>query len=134
MRINPWGNHQEIVNGHVVGADEQASIYWATNVSLDAYMRRFWLQGGGDLFPCGCSPTAGWDAPHHRIDLADFRHQSHYAFIPTAGVGGQAQNIANRALVDYNQPTTADSIFPGGQQLQGQLYEALNGYWLGEVP
>lgn len=131
MNLQPWGR-SEIVNGHVVGADEQASIFWATNVSLDAYMRRFWLSGGGYLFPCGCSPTSGWDAPNHRIDDMEFRHEFKGAFVPTQGIPSAAINMQNRGLVDYPDPTFSDSIFPGGDQLQAQLYQNLNNYWMGE--
>ena len=133
LNIQPWGN-KTINNGHVVGEEDQISIYWATNLSLDSYRRRWWFEGGEHLFPCGCSPTAGWDVPNHRIDDIEFRHENKANFIPTQGTPGQAQNMRNRGLVDYPDPTFGDSIFPGGDQLQGQLYEALNSYWLGSVP
>ena len=135
MNIDPWGNHQEIVNGHVVGANEQAAIYGVINgFDLDSYRTRWWFNGGGHLFPCGCSPTSGWGAPDHRIDDIEFRHENKANFIPTPGVPSAAINMQNRGLVDYPDPTFGDSIFPGGDHLQYQLYEALNSYWLGSVP
>lgn len=125
---------KSLVNGHVVGGDEQESLAWAVNSDLDAYRVRWWFNGGGHLFPCGCSPVSGWGAPDHRIDLIEPRNEFKGAFVPTAGVGGAAQNIANRGLVDYPEPSFSDSIFPGGEQLQRQLYESLNAYWLEGVP
>lgn len=132
MNINPWSNKTTTNNGHVVGGQEQATIYWATNLSLDSYRRRWWLDGGGHLFPCGCD--LGFGPPTHRIDDIEFRHENKANFIPTPGVGGQAQNMQNRGLVDYPVPSFSDSIFPGGDPLQWQLYESLNEYWAGSVP
>lgn len=134
MKLQPWGNHQELNNGHVVGADEQVSIQWAENSSLDAYMLRFWADGGGHLFPCGCSATTGYGPPNHRIDDIEFRHEYKGAYAPTAGVPQAALGMMNRGLVDYPDPSFSDSIFPGGDQLQRQLYENLNNYWLEGVP
>ena len=133
MNLWPWGNRAQLNNGHIVGADEQESIFWAVNTSLDAYRRRWWLSGGGDLFPCGCD-LAGFGPPHHRIDDMEFRREYKGAFVPTQGVPSAAINIQNRGLVDYPEPSFSDSIFPGGDALQRQLYENLNAYWFAGVP
>ena len=133
LNIQPWGN-KRLNNGHVEGGTEQASIWAAINLfDLDSYRTRWWFHGGGTLFPCDC-PLSGYGPPDHRIDDIEFRHEYKPTFVPTAGVPSAAINISNRGLVDYNTPTFADSIFPGGDALQWQLYENLNSYWFSGVP
>lgn len=134
LNIQPWGN-KRINNGHIEGGTEQVTIWAVTNLfDLDSYRTRWWFHGGGTLFPCGCSPLDGFGPPTHRIDDIEFRHENKRNFIPTQGVPYAAIAMRNRGLVDYNTPTFADSIFPGGDQLQAQLYENLNAYWFSGVP
>ena len=134
MNIDPWGNQTTTVNGHVVGADDQAAIFWAVNSSLDAYIRRYWLQGQYREAPQGGNPLVRFAPVFPVIETIEQRNEFKGAFVPTQGVQQAAWAMKGRGLVDYPEPSFSDSIFPGGDQLQNELYQALNGYWLGDVP